>query len=257
MLPSHTGLLALPPPLVCIKYLFFLRALTTCLQFLPVVGWREDAWRNSTDHGHNLQTVQLLIKKIRQVCLLGEPTCGGREGEPEDGQVLRPQGLAQAACCCGLSELWVCAPNRTDPPEGDPGAPASHRRISLRGARTSSLTAASTPRPSAETGHDLKQLWGLLIEETGEAALAAGGGHRAQQYYFDAAERLLRRDERAGAVHDVRGEGQGEEGAHPCACPCARGASDSDLKLVLLGWHPCATSDCCLVYGGSMAHIGD
>lgn len=94
----------------------------------------------STDHGHNLQTVQLLIKK---------------------NQTLQ-------------KEIQGHQPRIDDIFE-----------------RSQNIVSDSSS-PSAETIRqrlaDLKQLWGLLIEETEKRHRRLEEAHRAQQYYFDAAE---------------------------------------------------------------------
>lgn len=88
----------------------------------------------STDHGHNLQTVQLLIKK-NQVSISARGgglrltgNCSDFQGRAREG-ALEAHGfsLALTVCCCGLGNLLYVFPAPTDPPERNPGAPASHR----------------------------------------------------------------------------------------------------------------------------------
>eukprot|EP00069_Balaena_mysticetus_P007226 bmy_19123T0 len=93
----------------------------------------------STDHGHNLQTVQLLIKK---------------------NQTLQ-------------KEIQGHQPRIDDIFE-----------------RSQSIVTDSTLNAEAirQRLADLKQLWGLLIEETEKRHRRLEEAHKAQQYYFDAAE---------------------------------------------------------------------
>ncbi|XP_068420057.1 spectrin beta chain, non-erythrocytic 1 isoform X2 [Eschrichtius robustus] len=93
----------------------------------------------STDHGHNLQTVQLLIKK---------------------NQTLQ-------------KEIQGHQPRIDDVFE-----------------RSQSIVTDSTLNAEAirQRLADLKQLWGLLIEETEKRHRRLEEAHKAQQYYFDAAE---------------------------------------------------------------------
>ncbi|KAF4016305.1 hypothetical protein G4228_008179 [Cervus hanglu yarkandensis] len=93
----------------------------------------------STDHGHNLQTVQLLIKKNQTL----QKEIQGHQPRIDD-IFERSQNII------------------TD----------------------SSLNAEAIRQRLA----DLKQLWGLLIEETEKRHRRLEEAHRAQQYYFDAAE---------------------------------------------------------------------
>lgn len=69
---------------------------------------------------------------------------------------------------------------------------------------------------------DLKQLWGLLIEETEKRHRRLEEAHRAQQYYFDAAEAeawmseqelYMMSEEKA----KVRKEAEPNPAPHPCA----------------------------------------
>nr|XP_060461953.1 spectrin beta chain, non-erythrocytic 1 isoform X2 [Panthera onca] len=94
----------------------------------------------STDHGHNLQTVQLLIKKNQTL----QKEIQGHQPRIDD-IFERSQNIV------------------TD---------------------SSSLNAEAIRRRLA----DLKELWGLLIEETEKRHRRLEEAHRAQQYYFDAAE---------------------------------------------------------------------
>nr|XP_036847184.1 spectrin beta chain, non-erythrocytic 1 isoform X2 [Manis javanica] len=94
----------------------------------------------STDHGHNLQTVQLLIKKNQTL----QKEIQGHQPRIDD-IFERSQNIV------------------TD---------------------SSSLSAEAIRQRLA----DLKQLWGLLIEETERRHRRLEEAHRAQQYYFDAAE---------------------------------------------------------------------
>uniref|UniRef100_A0A2I3G191 Spectrin beta chain n=1 Tax=Nomascus leucogenys TaxID=61853 RepID=A0A2I3G191_NOMLE len=94
----------------------------------------------STDHGHNLQTVQLLIKKNQTL----QKEIQGHQPRIDD-IFERSQNIV------------------TD---------------------SSSLNAEAIRQRLA----DLKQLWGLLIEETEKRHRRLEEAHRAQQYYFDAAE---------------------------------------------------------------------
>uniref|UniRef100_A0A452UNS4 Spectrin beta chain n=1 Tax=Ursus maritimus TaxID=29073 RepID=A0A452UNS4_URSMA len=94
----------------------------------------------STDHGHNLQTVQLLIKKNQTL----QKEIQGHQPRIDD-IFERSQSIV------------------TD---------------------SSSLNAEAIRRRLA----DLKELWGLLIEETEKRHRRLEEAHRAQQYYFDAAE---------------------------------------------------------------------
>ncbi|KAK2092495.1 Spectrin beta chain, non-erythrocytic 1, partial [Saguinus oedipus] len=94
----------------------------------------------STDHGHNLQTVQLLIKKNQTL----QKEIQGHQPRIDD-IFERSQNIV------------------TD---------------------SSSLNAETIRQRLA----DLKQLWGLLIEETEKRHRRLEEAHRAQQYYFDAAE---------------------------------------------------------------------
>ncbi|XP_066863699.1 spectrin beta chain, non-erythrocytic 1 isoform X5 [Kogia breviceps] len=93
----------------------------------------------STDHGHNLQTVQLLIKKNQTL----QKEIQGHQPRIDD-IFERSQNIV------------------TD----------------------SSLNAEAIRQRLA----DLKQLWGLLIEETEKRHRRLEEAHKAQQYYFDAAE---------------------------------------------------------------------
>ncbi|XP_066234364.1 spectrin beta chain, non-erythrocytic 1 isoform X4 [Saccopteryx leptura] len=94
----------------------------------------------STDHGHNLQTVQLLIKKNQTL----QKEIQGHQPRIDD-IFERSQNIV------------------TD---------------------SSSLNAEAIRQRLA----DLKQLWGLLIEEAEKRHRRLEEAHRAQQYYFDAAE---------------------------------------------------------------------
>nr|XP_034364151.1 spectrin beta chain, non-erythrocytic 1 isoform X3 [Arvicanthis niloticus] len=94
----------------------------------------------STDHGHNLQTVQLLIKKNQTL----QKEIQGHQPRIDD-IFERSQNII------------------TD---------------------SSSLNAEAIRQRLA----DLKQLWGLLIEETEKRHRRLEEAHKAQQYYFDAAE---------------------------------------------------------------------
>ncbi|XP_042547104.1 spectrin beta chain, non-erythrocytic 1 isoform X3 [Dipodomys spectabilis] len=94
----------------------------------------------STDHGHNLQTVQLLIKKNQTL----QKEIQGHQPRIDD-IFERSQNIV------------------TD---------------------SSSLNAEAIRQRLA----DLKQLWGLLIEETEKRHRRLEEAHKAQQYYFDAAE---------------------------------------------------------------------
>nr|prf beta spectrin (beta fodrin) [Mus musculus] len=96
--------------------------------------------RTSTDHGHNLQTVQLLIKKNQTL----QKEIQGHQPRIDD-IFERSQNII------------------TD---------------------SSSLNAEAIRQRLA----DLKQLWGLLIEETEKRHRRLEEAHKAQQYYFDAAE---------------------------------------------------------------------
>ncbi|XP_069350480.1 spectrin beta chain, non-erythrocytic 1 isoform X3 [Eulemur rufifrons] len=94
----------------------------------------------STDHGHNLQTVQLLIKKNQTL----QKEIQGHQPRIDD-IFERSQNIV------------------TD--SSSPSAEAIRQRLA-----------------------DLKQLWGLLIEETEKRHRRLEEAHKAQQYYFDAAE---------------------------------------------------------------------
>ncbi|XP_057627268.1 spectrin beta chain, non-erythrocytic 1 isoform X3 [Chionomys nivalis] len=94
----------------------------------------------STDHGHNLQTVQLLIKKNQTL----QKEIQGHQPRIDD-IFERSQNII------------------TD---------------------SSSLNAEAIRQRLT----DLKQLWGLLIEETEKRHRRLEEAHKAQQYYFDAAE---------------------------------------------------------------------
>ncbi|XP_036190452.1 spectrin beta chain, non-erythrocytic 1 isoform X4 [Myotis myotis] len=94
----------------------------------------------STDHGHNLQTVQLLIKKNQTL----QKEIQGHQPRIDD-IFERSQSIV------------------TD---------------------SSSLNAEAIRQRLA----DLRQLWGLLIEETEKRHRRLEEAQRAQQYYFDAAE---------------------------------------------------------------------
>ncbi|XP_008571577.1 PREDICTED: spectrin beta chain, non-erythrocytic 1 isoform X2 [Galeopterus variegatus] len=94
----------------------------------------------STDHGHNLQTVQLLIKKNQTL----QKEIQGHQPRIDD-IFERSQNIV------------------TD---------------------SSSLNAEAIRQRLA----DLKQLWGLLFEETEKRHRRLEEAHKAQQYYFDAAE---------------------------------------------------------------------
>uniref|UniRef100_G3UHK8 Spectrin beta chain n=1 Tax=Loxodonta africana TaxID=9785 RepID=G3UHK8_LOXAF len=94
----------------------------------------------STDHGHNLQTVQLLIKKNQTL----QKEIQGHQPRIDD-IFERSQNIV------------------TD---------------------SSSLSAEAIRQRLA----DLKQLWGLLMEETEKRHRRLEESHKAQQYYFDAAE---------------------------------------------------------------------
>lgn len=93
----------------------------------------------STDHGHNLQTVQLLIKKNQTL----QKEIQGHQPRVDD-IFERSQNIVTAS---------------------SPNAETIRQRLA-----------------------DLKQLWGLLMEETEKRHLRLEEAHRAQQYYFDAAE---------------------------------------------------------------------
>ena len=230
--PSHTGLLALPscPCLHQIFVLFEWSWPPVYNSFQLWVGERMPL-ATSTDHGHNLQTVQLLIKKNQVSVSAGASyMLGGREGvrrtdrfslapEPDTnslkGELGRwagspwPQSLAQAVCCCGSVSLGCVFPNHIDPPEGDPGAPASHRRHLWEEPEHHHRQQpqrwghpAETGWPEAAVGPPHRGDW--------EAAPAAGGGAQGPAVLLWCGwGRGL--DERAGAVHDVRREGQGED----------------------------------------------
>nr|XP_013013962.1 spectrin beta chain, non-erythrocytic 1 isoform X4 [Cavia porcellus] len=94
----------------------------------------------STDHGHNLQTVQLLIKKNQTL----QKEIQGHQPRIDD-IFERSQNIV------------------TD---------------------SSSLNAEAIRQRLT----DLKQLWGLLMEETEQRHRRLQEAHEAQQYYFDAAE---------------------------------------------------------------------
>uniref|UniRef100_A0A2K6GVL5 Spectrin beta chain n=1 Tax=Propithecus coquereli TaxID=379532 RepID=A0A2K6GVL5_PROCO len=94
----------------------------------------------STDHGHNLQTVQLLIKKNQTL----QKEIQGHQPRIDD-IFERSQNIV------------------TD--SSSPSAETIRQRLA-----------------------DLKQLWGLLIEETEKRHRRLEEAHKAQQYYFDAAE---------------------------------------------------------------------
>jgi len=94
----------------------------------------------STDHGHNLQTVQLLIKKNQTL--------------QKEIQGHQPR----------IDDIFERSQNIVSD--------------------SSSLSAEAIRRRLA----DLKELWGLLIEETEKRHRRLEEAHRAQQYYFDAAE---------------------------------------------------------------------
>ncbi|XP_036903810.1 spectrin beta chain, non-erythrocytic 1 isoform X3 [Sturnira hondurensis] len=94
----------------------------------------------STDHGHNLQTVQLLIKKNQTL--------------QKEIQGHQPR----------IDDIFERSQNIVSD--------------------SSSLNAEAIRQRLA----DLKQLWGLLIEETEKRHRRLEEAHRAQQYYFDAAE---------------------------------------------------------------------
>lgn len=102
---------------------------------------------------------------------------------------------------------------------------------------SSSLSAEAIRRRLA----DLKELWGLLIEETEKRHRRLEEAHRAQQYYFDAAEaeawmseqELYMMSEEKAKVRDVSS--------------FALRASDSVLELVFYWWLClCETFHCCL-----------
>ncbi|XP_012379042.1 spectrin beta chain, non-erythrocytic 1 isoform X2 [Dasypus novemcinctus] len=94
----------------------------------------------STDHGHNLQTVQLLIKKNQTL----QKEIQGHQPRIDD-IFERSQNIVTES--------------------GSLNAEAIRQRLA-----------------------DLKQLWGLLIEETEKRHRRLEESHKAQQYYFDAAE---------------------------------------------------------------------
>jgi len=114
----------------------------------------------SSDHGHNLQTVQLLIKKNQ----------------------VSPVDLDQ------VSDTWrsrslldlLSPPLQTLQKEVQGHQP----RINGILQRSQSLLKDETRRRQA----DLQQLWGRLTEEVELRHGRLEEAHKAQQYYFDAAE---------------------------------------------------------------------
>ena len=170
--PSHTGFLALPscPCLHQIFVLFEWSWPPVYNSFQLWVGERMPL-ATSTDHGHNLQTVQLLIKKNQvSVSARASSMLGGREGgvrrtdrfslapEPDTKQ---PEGGARktgrfslapepgtSSVLLWLSEPWVCVSQSHRPSRRRSRGTSLASTTSLRGARTSSPTAASMLRPS-------------------------------------------------------------------------------------------------------------
>ena len=126
-------------------------------------------------------------------------------------------------------------PNRTDPPEEIQGHQPRIDDIFERSQNIitdSSLNAEAIRQRLA----DLKQLWGLLIDETEKRHRRLEEAHRAQQYYFDAAEaEAWMSEQELYMMSKEKAKVRKEAEPTPAPCPCARGASDSDLKLVLLG----------------------
>lgn len=109
--------------------------------------------------------------------------------------------------------------------------------------------------PSAETIRqrlaDLKQLWGLLIEETEKRHRRLEEAHRAQQYYFDAAEAEAWMSEQELYMMSEEKAKVREEGSGP------RGASDAAPELVFCWWLCLCETSCCRLWSinrGSMVH---
>lgn len=147
----------------------------------------------STDHGNNLQTVQLAIKK-NQV-----PAASHESRRPP------PKPLTRRIYNRCLDLL-----TRSDPAEGDPGPPAALRRH----------LPAQPARPEGERPHGRAHPPAPRRAAVAVGADQEGDGeapHPPQRGPRGPAVLLRRRrgrglDERTGAVHDVRGEGQGEAG---------------------------------------------
>ena len=81
---------------------------------------------------------------------------------------------------------------------------------------------------------DLKQLWGLLIEETEKRHRRLEEAHRAQQYYFDAAEAEAWMSEQE--LYMMSEEKAKVRGGRKHPCP--RRASDSNPGLTFC-WRLC------------------
>ena len=79
---------------------------------------------------------------------------------------------------------------------------------------------------------DLKQLWGLLIEETEKRHRRLEEAHKAQQYYFDAAEAEAWMSEQELYMMSEEKAKVRRGGRAPSPRPCRRRASDSEPELV-------------------------
>ena len=150
------------------------------------------ALATSTDHGHNLQTVQLLIKKNQVHKHRHTPS-------------LHTWTLL-TSCTLNFFSLWPLT--LTDPAEGDSGSSAAIRRH-LRAQPARPAGGQPDGRGHSPAARRAPVAVGTDQEGDGEASRPAQRGPRGPAV-------LLRRrrgrglDERTGALHDVRGEGQGE-----------------------------------------------
>lgn len=104
---------------------------------------------------------------------------------------------------------------------------------------------------------DLKQLWGLLIEETEKRHRRLEEAHKAQQYYFDAAEAEAWMSEQELYMMSEEKAKVRQGGRALSPKPCRRRASDAEPELVhRWGRRPCETFHCRLGRGGSVVHTG-
>lgn len=142
----------------------------------------------STDHGHNLQTVQLLIKK-NQVSVPARVTSGWQTlphiKAGERGRALKA-GARPWALTAWHRQHAVPAPQtlQKEIQGHQPRIDDIFERSQSIVTDSSSLNAEAIRQRLA----DLRQLWGLLIEETEKRHRRLEEAQRAQQYYFDAAE---------------------------------------------------------------------
>lgn len=124
----------------------------------------------STDHGNNLQTVQLLIKKNQVMCLL---LFTKKHSQIQIWSNSTHAYLKRPALQTLQKEIQGHQPRCDDIFE-----------------RSQSILKADSPNVESIRARlaDLQQLWSLIIQETEKRHTRLEEAHKAQQYYFDAAE---------------------------------------------------------------------